>query len=228
MYQLQQIRPYRQLPLRAVIDEAIKQFGKLDILFSVAGISFGSRFEQCENNTGLELLMNTNYWGPVNLTRHALPHLIKSQGRILVVSSGSAILPFAVRTGYGASKAAVQMFFDSLRWEVEPRHGISITTVTPNLTAYTRINSTRINSEGEISKFGNFSEKEGMNVNDVAKRILQGLANKEWRITFGLSVFTFLRELFPRPIERLINELSDKMMNHDFPLYSKTSKADKK
>ena len=73
--------------------------------------------------------MNVNFMGYVNTTKYTIPHLIKTKGQIVVVSSASGIIPFPARTAYCASKFAVEGFYKSLRYEMDGK--IDITLVSP-------------------------------------------------------------------------------------------------
>ena len=58
--------------------------------------------------------METNFYGNVSLTQHALPHLRKQKGQIVVINSVSGVIGLPFRSGYCASKFATRGFFDSL------------------------------------------------------------------------------------------------------------------
>lgn len=181
-----------------------------------------ARFEEIADVSQVfDTLLKTNYWGPVNLTKYALPHLIKTEGRIGVVTSGAAVLPFATRTGYCASKQACLGFFEALRWEVTPRHKIHITTVVPALTAGTGVNKTRIGFDGKIATKGNFDPKSGMAKEKCARSILSAISTKKRDVTFDMGFWAFMRQIFPDSVEWLINKGSEKMMKNEFPLYEK-------
>ncbi len=61
--------------------------------------------------------MDVNFWGTVYCTKYAISHLLKSKGSVVAVSSISGFTPLAARTGYCASKYAVNGFLNSLRIE---------------------------------------------------------------------------------------------------------------
>ncbi|KAI3512792.1 hypothetical protein L1887_20111 [Cichorium endivia] len=110
------------------VDETIKHFGKLDCLISNAGIAIIGFFEDQECITEHTSIMDINYWGSVNATHFALPHLRKSKGRIVVVGSCGGWFHTPSVSVYNASKAAQQSFFETLR--IELASDIKITTVT--------------------------------------------------------------------------------------------------
>jgi short-subunit dehydrogenase len=89
-----------------------------------------SRFDELEDLSVYERLMKVNYLGGVYPTYYALPHLKKSGGQIVVMSSLAGLTGVPTRTGYAASKHAVFGFFDSLRIELDGT-GVSVTMVAP-------------------------------------------------------------------------------------------------
>ena len=65
----------------------------------------------------LEELMQVNFWGTVYVTKEALPHILKNKGSIVGISSIAGYRGLPARTGYSASKFAMQGFLESLRTE---------------------------------------------------------------------------------------------------------------
>lgn len=64
-------------------------------------------------------VMDINFMGYVNMTKHALPYLRTNKGTILVISSLSGMLHLPMRSIYCASKSAVNSYFRTLRCEQE-------------------------------------------------------------------------------------------------------------
>ena len=71
---------------RFLIDQAIQRFGRIDVLINNAGMSMRALFNGIDL-TVLKKLMDINFWGAVYCTYYALPHLIKSKGSVVGVSS---------------------------------------------------------------------------------------------------------------------------------------------
>jgi short-subunit dehydrogenase len=115
---------------RHLVDRTIGTLGSLDVLVNNAGIGMMSRFDEIEDLGIYERLMKVNYLGCVYATHYALPHLKKSRGQIVVMSSLAGLTGVPTRTGYAASKHAVFGFFDSLRIELDGS-GVSVTIVAP-------------------------------------------------------------------------------------------------
>ena len=100
-------------------------------------------------DVNIRQFMDINYYGCVYPTIAALPHLQKTDGRIVVVSSLGGLMPFPRQTLYNASKYALNGFFDSLRMELQSKQsGVSITIICPGFI------ETEITSGGGLGRDG--------------------------------------------------------------------------
>ena len=103
---------------RALVDRAVERYGALDVLVNNAGMGMLARFEDVTDLSLYERLMRVNYLGSVYPTFYALPHLKRSRGQIVAVSSLAGLNGVPGRTAYAATKHAQMGFFDSLRIEL--------------------------------------------------------------------------------------------------------------
>eukprot|EP01037_Dinobryon_pediforme_P000924 gene924-931_t len=94
----------------------------------------------------LQSVMDVNFWGTVYCTKYALPEIIKSKGTIVGVSSIAGYKGLPGRTGYSASKFAMNGFLDALRVE-NLKNGIHILTASPGFTA-SNIRNTALDKDG--------------------------------------------------------------------------------
>ena len=101
---------------RALIETAIREFGRLDVLICNAGISMRALFDDVDLAV-LHRLMDVNFWGTVNCCKYALPYLQQSKGSIVGISSVAGLHGLPGRTGYSASKYAMTGFLETLRIE---------------------------------------------------------------------------------------------------------------
>ena len=101
---------------RNLIEQTVKQFGRLDILINNAGISMRAMFKDLDLNV-IKRLMDVNFWGTVYCTKYALPYLLESKGSVVGVISTAGYKGLPGRTGYSASKFAINGFLDTLRSE---------------------------------------------------------------------------------------------------------------
>ncbi len=115
---------------RALVEAAVRRFGGIDVLVNNAGIGMLARFEDVTDLSLYERLMRVNYLGSVYPTFYALPHLKRSRGQIVAVSSLAGLSGVPMRTAYAATKHAQVGFFDSLRVELRGT-GVDVTVVCP-------------------------------------------------------------------------------------------------
>ena len=101
-------------------DEAIKKFGRVDVLVNNAGYSLFGAFESYTNEQ-LKQQFDTNLFGLMNVTREFLPHFREQHsGTIINVSSIGGRLTFPFFSAYHATKWAVEGFSESLQYELRP------------------------------------------------------------------------------------------------------------
>ncbi|KAG9445907.1 hypothetical protein H6P81_012035 [Aristolochia fimbriata] len=111
---------------KKVVDKAVTHFGRLNHVVNNAGLGCYCRFKDAGDITRFTKIMDVNFWGSVYITHHSLPHLRKSRGRVVVVSSVAGRLPLPGSSFYSASKAAMNLFYATLRIELGSAVGITI------------------------------------------------------------------------------------------------------
>ncbi|XP_077445015.1 11-beta-hydroxysteroid dehydrogenase type 2-like [Stigmatopora argus] len=91
-------------------------------------INFGDvELSQMSNFRGC---MEVNFFGTLDVTKAFLPLLRRHKGRLVTVSSPAGDHPFPCLAAYGASKAALNLFTDTLRQELVP-WGVHVSTILP-------------------------------------------------------------------------------------------------
>ena len=116
-----------QAAMTALAETAVRELGDIDTWVNNAGVSIYGRIEEV-TPADARRLFDTNYWGVVNGSLAALPHLRRSAGRLINVGSILSDTGYPLQGHYTASKHAVKGFTDSLRLELE--HGGDPVTVT--------------------------------------------------------------------------------------------------
>jgi len=115
---------------KAAVQVAVAAFGRLDVVVNNAGYGDMAPFEQVSSER-FKALMDTNFYGVVNMTRAALPIMRKQEsGCILQISSVGGRFTVAGNTGYHAAKWAVGGFSECLAQEVAP-FGVKICALEP-------------------------------------------------------------------------------------------------
>ena len=95
---------------KALVDAAVERFGGIDILVNNAGLSMRAMFKDLDLKV-IHSLMDVNFWGTVNCTKYALPHLLERKGQVVGVISIAGYSALPARTGYSSSKYAISNKF---------------------------------------------------------------------------------------------------------------------
>jgi NAD(P)-dependent dehydrogenase (short-subunit alcohol dehydrogenase family) len=114
---------------RRAVEATVERFGRLDVLVCSAGVSMRAYFAGSDL-TAMERVMRVNFFGTLYATHFALPHVRRSRGSLVAVSSLTGIRGIPSYSIYGASKFAVQGLYDSLRLELR-RDGVHVGVVAP-------------------------------------------------------------------------------------------------
>lgn len=112
-----------------IVDETVKHFGKLDVLVNNAGIvSFDTTSTM--QMTEFDRLFDTNVRSVINLTKLCVPHLEKTKGNVVNVSSVSGMMPVSAITSYCMTKAALDQFTKCSALDLAPK-GIRVNSINP-------------------------------------------------------------------------------------------------
>src|SRR4051794_2737688 len=115
-----------------IAEAALAQFGRIDTWINNAGVSIYGRLDEVSEEDSRRLF-DTNFWGVVNGSLVALPHLQVSHGALINVGSEVSDLSIPLQGMYVASKHAVKGFTDALRIETIEidKAPVSITLIQP-------------------------------------------------------------------------------------------------
>jgi short-subunit dehydrogenase len=161
---------------KKIAEEAIKHFGRIDILINNAGISMRALFENLDMEV-FRKVMDTNFWGTVYATKYCLPEILKNKGSIVGVSSINGYRGTPARTAYTASKYAMNGFFESLRTEVMKR-GVHILVACPGFTA-SNIRNNALTADGTVQGESPREEDKMMTSEEVAQEIFQATIKRK-------------------------------------------------
>lgn len=186
-----------------LIKQALITFDKIDVLVNNAGLSMRALFDDLDLSV-LKNLMDVNFWGTVYCTKYALPEILKTKGSIIGVSSIAGYRGLPGRTGYSASKFAMNGFMEALRTELL-KTGVHVMVACPGFTA-SNIRVTALAKDG--SSHGETSMEEGkmMTADEVAGRIVDGIAaRKRTLIMTGQGKLTvWINKLLPALADKLV------------------------
>src|SRR5512143_178987 len=126
-----------------------ERYGQMSVLVNSAGIGIGGSFaEQDAKRIGLQL--DVNLRATLLVTRESLPLLRASRGNVVTLASIAGTIPTPGLAVYGATKAALIAFTDSLNRE-EEEHGVRATTISPAFVATKMTDWTGLPPEEQIS-----------------------------------------------------------------------------
>ena len=132
--------------VKLMIDQTIKEYGRIDILINNAGILIDKTFSKMDISD-FEKVLNVHLTGTVKTTK-AVWEIMKEQnyGRILVTSSSSGLYGNFGQTNYGAAKLGLVGFMNTLKLEGQ-KYNVHTNALTP--VAYTRMTANLMPPEAE-------------------------------------------------------------------------------
>lgn len=118
--------------LEAAAAAAIDRYGRIDTWINNAGVAIYGKLAQVDEGDSRRLF-DVNFWGVVNGSLIALPHLIASEGVLINLGSEASDAVVPLQGMYSASKHAVKGFTDALRVELEhvDRRPVSVVLIQP-------------------------------------------------------------------------------------------------
>lgn len=213
LYQLQSTSPNKPLMIHTAdvskeqdcenfIEAVVKNFGTIDILINNAGISMRALLEEVELEA-LRKVMDINFWGTVYCTKFALPYITANKGTIVGVSSIAGFRGLPGRSGYSASKFAVNGFLESVRTELLDS-GTNVMWVCPGFTA-SNIRKAALNKAGKAQGETSMNEGEMMSAEECATHIIKAIEKRKRTLvlTFTGKRTVFMTKLFPSLADKL-------------------------
>jgi short-subunit dehydrogenase len=187
-------------------DKVVAAFGRIDVLILNAGIS--QRGRAIDTSLAVDqAIFNTNFFGPVALTKAVLPIMLRQkEGRIVVVSSLVGKFGTPLRSSYAASKHALQGFYDSLRAELW-RDNIGVTIVLPGFVR-TEVSKNALKGDGTRHGEMDASTGAGMSPATCASRALDAVAAGREEVLIGGSELrgVYLKRFAPGLFSRFIRK----------------------
>ena len=184
---------------KSLVEWTTENFPNLNILVNNAGIE---REFRVKNSTIADDFLNeneieTNLTAPIHLTFLLLPHLLKQREAAVVnVSSGLGFVPIAVMPVYCATKAALQSFSKSLRYQLKETN-VKVFDVAPPL----------VETELHEKVGAKSSQPKGILPEQVAKKTLQAIRKDNYEIAIGLArVLRIASKIAPNQMFKVINQ----------------------
>jgi len=183
------------------------QAGKIDWLINNAGISQRSLIMETTEEVERRL-MEIDYFAQTRLTRLVLPDMIaQAGGKVVMISSVAGLLGTQYRGAYGAAKAALHMWANSLRAELHDQ-GIEVATIFPGF-IQTNVSINALTGDGSAQGTMDESTSNGLTATDFAKQVVKALTKgEEYIIVAGRieKLATRVNRVSPPKLYKLIRE----------------------
>ena len=188
---------------RHFIESTLKVFGGIDILINNAGISMRALLKDTTVDV-IRKVMDINFFGAVYCTRYALDSIIERKGTIVGVSSIAGYRGLPGRSGYSASKFALQGWLESIRTELVG-DGVHVMWVCPGFTT-SNIRNAALDKQGKEQGESPMDEGSMMSAPECADHILQAVRQKKRTLvlTFTGKRTIFMQKFFPALADKLV------------------------
>lgn len=192
-----------EVDCKELINQTVAQFKTIDILINNAGISMRALFVDLDLAV-LKQVMDINFWGTVYCTKYAMPYLLAQKGSVIGISSVAGFKGLPGRTGYSASKFAMEGFMESLRIE-NLKTGLHVGVMRPGYTA-SNIRNVALNKDAKSQAESPFDESKLMSAEAVADYILNMIKTKkaEQVLTLQGKLSFLLQKFVPRILDNLV------------------------
>ena len=187
---------------RRFIETTIKSFGGIDILINNAGVSMRALLKEA-NIDVIKKVMDINFYGTVYCTKYALDSIIERKGTIVGVSSIAGYRGLPGRSGYSASKFAVQGWLEAIKTELMA-DGVHVMWVCPGFTT-SNIRNAALNKNSQSHGDTPMDENKMMSAEKCAEHILNAVKKKKRTLvlTFTGKRMVFMQKFFPKLADKL-------------------------
>lgn len=197
---------------RAMAEEAKRIYGRIDILVNNAGISMRALFSEVEMDV-VRKVMDINFFGVLYATKYCLPEIEKNKGSVIGISSIAGFRGLPGRTGYSASKFALNGFLEVLRTELL-KSGVHVMTACPGFTA-SNIRKRSLTKDGQQQGESPRDENQMMTAEECASHIYKAtLSRKKILILTSQGKLTvFLNKWLPSFTDTMVYRIMAKEKN---------------
>lgn len=186
-----------------LIHQAIERFGRLDLLVNNVGVSMRGTVAEL-NPDVFQKVFESNVYGTVNPTIPAIPHLRKTKGSIVFISSLAGIRGLPGLSAYCSSKMALRAIAESIRIE-EKKYGVHVGLIQVGITEIEH-NKETIAADGSLKVLKNRDKSKVQTTEQVALATLKNIRKGTFITTLtGIGKLNkFMQARFPMLVERII------------------------
>ncbi len=184
------------------IQEVADKWGGIDIVINNAGISMRALVSEVSLET-LKNVMDINFWGSVYTTKAALAYVQKASGVIVGVSSIAGYRGLPGRSGYSASKYALNGWLEALKTELYGS-GTHVMWVCPGFTS-SNIRNAALDKNAQAQGESPMDEAAMMSSEECASHIIKAIIKRKRTLvlTFTGKRTVFMNKFFPGLADKL-------------------------
>jgi short-subunit dehydrogenase len=199
-----QVDVSKQDQSEAFIKQVVDNWGRIDVLINNAGISMRALVSEVSVQT-LQNVMDINFWGTVYCTKAALPSIKQNKGVIVGVSSIAGYRGLPGRSGYSASKFALNGWLEALKTELYAS-GTHVMWVCPGFTT-SNIRNAALDKNAKAQGESPMDEGAMMSSEDCATHIIHAIEKRSRSLvlTFTGKRTVFMNKFFPAWADKLVH-----------------------
>lgn len=193
-----------------LIEKALNTFGQVDFLITNAGVSMRERFENLQPEIFSQVI-ESNINGSAFPALTALPHIKKTKGSIVFISSAAGMIGLPTASAYSAGKMALTALAQSMKIELASS-GVHIGIVHVGFTKNDDAKRV-LNATGELVPVAERPAYLQQTQEQVAKSILSTIRNRRFKVvlTFVGKLNAFMVRFFPGLVIRIVTSSQKKM-----------------
>jgi short-subunit dehydrogenase len=189
-----------------LVRRTIETFGRLDVVVAAAGLGMRARFDELADTGVLRRLMDVNYLGVANVFLPALPHVVASAGSLVAISSLQGVVGVPERSGYVASKHALEGLCATLRIELRGS-GVTVTTVLANWVRGTNLRAKALGPDGRPrGTAADPSDPTAVDLDELTEEVLRAVRRRQRRVFVPgwTRALAWLAAIWPGLAERVV------------------------
>ena len=200
-----QVDVSKQDESEAFIKQVVDNWGRIDVLINNAGISMRALVSEVSVQT-LQNVMDINFWGTVYCTKAALASIQQNKGVIVGVSSIAGYRGLPGRSGYSASKFALNGWLEALKTELYAS-GTHVMWVCPGFTT-SNIRNAALDKNAKAQGESPMDEGSMMSSEECATHIIHAIENRKRSLvlTFTGKRTVFMNKYFPAWADKLVHQ----------------------
>lgn len=197
---------------KRMAEEALTLYGRIDVLINNAGISMRALFSEVDLDV-VRKVMNINFYGVLYATKYCLPEITRNKGSVVGISSIAGFRGLPGRTGYSASKFALNGFLEVLRTELL-KTGVHVLTACPGFTA-SNIRKRSLTRDGHQQGESPRQEEKMMTAEECATHIYNATVKRRRTLilTTQGKLAVWLNKWLPGLADRMVYKVMAKEAN---------------